>query len=346
MFHAIALGAVVFALVVAGHASRTRADAVADFYRGRTLQMVVGHEAGTGFDFYGRALARHIGRHIPGHPTLVPQNMVGAVGLVAANWLYNVAPKDGTVMAIFAHTAPLEPLLGQGAGKFDAQRFTWIGNMDEAVGVCGVWHATGITTFEQLATREVLVGASGSGTAGPFSQSPTALKNLFGARFRLVQGYKGSAEMKLAMLRGEVEGICGLPLSTLRSEWKELWAGGEYRLLLQLSRTRHPALAQVPHVFDLARTPEERQTLDLVFGVQALGRPIAAPPGLPPERAAALRRAFMATMQDPVFLAEARDIQLDLAPISGEALTDLIAQFYASPRTIVERARKAIRPAP
>lgn len=344
MHAAAALVAGVLTILASGLASRAQADDVADFYRGRNVQVIIGHEAGTGFDFYGRALGRHIGKHIPGNPTVVPQNMVGAVGLVAANWLYNLAPKDGAVLAIFAHTVPLEPMLGQGAGKFDPLKFTWIGNMDEAVGVCGVWHATGVTSFEGLLAKEILVGASGSGAAGPFSQSPLALRNLFGAKLRLVQGYKGSAEMKLALMRGEVQGICGLPLSTLRSEWKDLWSSGDYRLLLQLSREKHPALGNLPHVFDLARTAEERQTLDLVFGVQAMGRPFAAPPGIPAERAKALRTAFMTTMTDPVFVAEARAIQLDLKPMPGEELAALIAQFYAFPPAVIERARTAIRP--
>jgi tripartite-type tricarboxylate transporter receptor subunit TctC len=342
MLRAVALAAGVLAVLT----GRALADEVADFYRGRTVQVVAGHEVGSGFDVYGRALARHMSRHIPGNPTMVSQNMVGAVGLVAANWLYNVAPKDGTAIAIFAHSAPLDPLLGQGAAKFDPQKFTWIGNMDEAVGVCGVWHTTGVTKFEELQTKEVLFGASGSGTAGPLSQSPTALKNLFGARIKMVQGYKGSTEIKLALVRGEVQGICGLPLSTLKTEWREHFSSGEYRPLLQLSRTKHAELGSVPHVFDLARSAEERQVLDLIFGVQAMGRPFAAPPGVPPERAKALREAFMATMQDPVFLAEAEKTKLDLKPISGDALATLLAGFYASSPAVVERARQAIRPAP
>ena len=331
-------------LLLALSAQCVRADEVADFYRGRTIQIVAGHEVGTGFDFYGRALARHIGRHIPGNPTVISQNMVGAVGIVAANWLYNLAPKDGTSLVIFAHTVPLEPILGQGAGKFDPRRFNWIGNMDEAVGVCGVWHSIGVKAFSELQSREILVGASGSGAAGPLSVSPIALKNILGARLKVIQGYKGSTEIKLALARGEVQGICGLPLSTLKAEWKDHWEKDEFIPLLQLSRTPHPDLAKAPHIFDLARTVEERQVLDLIFGVQAMGRPFAAAPGTPPERATALRAAFTATMRDPAFLAEARKINLDLKPMSGENLAALLEQFQAAPPAIVERARNAIKP--
>lgn len=333
------------ALAAAALALPARADEVADFYRGRTVNIVSGHEVGTGFDFYGRALARHIGRHIPGNPTIVPQNMVGAVGIVSANWLYNVAPRDGTSIVIFAHTVPLEPILGQGAGKFEPQKFTWVGNMDESVGVCGVWHTAGITSFAELQTKEVLVGASGSGAAGPLSITPIALRNLLGARMRIVQGYKGSTEIKLALARGEVQGICGLPLSTLRAEWRDHWEKGEFKTLLQVSRNPHPDLKPVPHVFDLARNADERQVLDLIFGVQAMGRPFAAAPGIPTQRAKALRAAFMATMKDPQFLAEAQKIKLDLKPMSGDELATLIDSFLAAPKPIVERARAAIRPA-
>lgn len=335
-------------LAIAHLGASARADGVADFYRGRTVQVVAGHEPGSGFDLYGRALARHIGRHIPGNPMVVPLNMVGAVGIVSANWLYNLAPKDGTALVIFAHTVPLEPILGQGAGKFEPQRFTWVGNMDEAVGVCGVWHTAGVTTFAELQrkdAKEILVGASGSGAAGPLSMTPLALRSLLGARLKVIQGYKGSNEIKLALARGEVTGICGLPLSTLRSEWRDHWDKREFLPLLQVSRNPHPELAGVPHVLDLARDAEERQVLDLIFGVQAMGRPFAAAPGIPPERANALRAAFMATMQDALFLEEAARIKLDVRPMPGEALARLIDSFLAAPRGIVERARAAIKPA-
>jgi tripartite-type tricarboxylate transporter receptor subunit TctC len=336
--HAIAM-----ALAVAMLPVGATAEEVADFYRGRNVQIVVGHQVGTGFDVYARTLARHIGRHIPGNPTIVVQNMVGAVGLVSANWIYNIGPKDGTAMATFAHSAPLDPMLGQGRAKFDPLKFTWIGNMDESVGVCGVWRTTGVKRFEDLRDKEVLVGASGSGTAGPLSQSPTALNNLFGSRMKLVQGYKGSSEIKLAILRGEVQGICGLPLSTLRAEWAEHLKSGDFVPLLQLSRNKHPFLGEVPLVFDLARNTEDKQVLDLVFGVQAMGRPFAAPPGIPADRAKALRTAFMAAIKDPALVADAKKANLDLTPMSGEDLAAMVAGLYASPPAVIARTRDVIQ---
>jgi tripartite-type tricarboxylate transporter receptor subunit TctC len=333
---AAALVAVVFPVGAA-------ADEVADFYRGRNIQIVVGHQTGTGFDVYARVLARHMGRHIPGNPTIVVQNMVGAVGLVAANWLYNIGPKDGTAMATFAHSAPLDPMLGQGRAKFDPLKFTWIGNMDESVGVCGVSRSTGVNRFEELRGKEVLVGASGSGTAGPLSQSPTALNSLFGSRMKLVQGYKGSSEIKLAIMRGEVQGICGLPLSTLRAEWADQLNSGDFVPLLQLSRNKHPMLGAVPLVFDLARNAEERQVLQLVFGVQAMGRPFAAPPAIPGVRANALRAAFMAAVKDPALVADAKKANLDLTAMSGEELAAMVAELYATPPAVVARTRQVIQ---
>src|SRR3954447_12116038 len=218
------------------------ADEGEGFYTGRKLAVVIGHEVGTGFDLYGRALARHMGRFIPGNPTLVPENMVGVAGFAAANWLYNVAAKDGSVIAIFAHTAPFEPLLGKGTARFDASKFTWIGNMDGVVGVCGVWDHAGISKFDDLFTKETVFGAGGAGTGGPLTQFPTAVKRLLGAKIKLIQGYKGSAEIRLAMARGELQGICGLPMSTVKTEWRDDFNSGRFKIILQLGRDRSPEL--------------------------------------------------------------------------------------------------------
>jgi len=334
--------ATVFALALVDHSAC--ADDVERFYAGRKLSVIIGHEVGTGFDLYGRALARHMGRFIPGHPTLVPENMPGAAGFASANWLYNAAPKDGSVIAIFAHTAPFEPLIGKGTGRFDASKFGWIGNMDTVVGVCGVWEHAGISTFDELFTKEILFGASGAGSGGPLSQFPTALRRLLGVKIKLIQGYRGSAEVRLAMMRGELQGICGIPISTLKTEWRDDFASGRFKALLQLGRERSPELPAVPHVYDYSKTPEDRQVFDLIFGLQAMGRAFAAPPAVPDERIAALRTAFMAMADDPTFRAEATKMQLDVSPTSGSAVQEFVARMYGSPKPVVERAKEAIRP--
>jgi tripartite-type tricarboxylate transporter receptor subunit TctC len=337
--HAAAVAAL--AVGVIGHAAY--ADEVERFYAGRKLSVVIGHEVGTGFDLYGRALTRHMGRFIPGNPTLVPENMLGVAGFAAANWLYNVAPKDGSVIAIFAHTAPFEPLLGKATGRFDASKFTWVGNMDGVVGVCGVSNQAGVSKFEDLFTKETVFGAGGAGTGGPLTQFPTAVKRLLGAKIKLIQGYKGSAEIRLAMARGELQGICGLPMSTVKTEWRDDFNSGRFKIILQLGRDPSPDLPGVPHVYDYVKTEEDRRVFDLIFGLQAIGRPFAAPPGVPEDRIKALRTAFMNVAKDPAFLAEAAKMQLDVSPTPGEQVQAFVTRMYASPKAVVERAKEALR---
>jgi tripartite-type tricarboxylate transporter receptor subunit TctC len=319
--------------------STADAEDVADFYSGRTFSIVVGHETGTGFDFYSRALARHIGRHIPGSPNVVVQNMVGASGLVAANWLYNVAPKDGLVMATFVHTAIFEPIMGNSAARFDPAKFTWIGNVDEGTGICGVSKASGVDEFKDLLTHEAVFG--GTGKTGPLVKYALAIKNLLGAKIKVVPGYKGSNSVKLAIERGEVNGVCGVSLSTIQSQWKSEYESGAFKIILQLSGKEH--IAGVPHVDSFAKTPDEQRLFKLIFGVQALGRMYLSPPGMPPERKAALRAAFNATMKDPKFLADAKKAKLDIDPQTGDEVEAFIAHVSAVSPAIVARAKAALR---
>ena len=232
------------------------ADEVADFYKGKTFTIVVGHEVGTGFDVYARTLQRHLSRHIPGNPNVVVQNMPGASGINAANWLYNIAPKDGSVMATFVYTVPFEPLMGK-AARFEAAKFTWIGNMEESVGVCGVSKAAGIDRFDDMRTKETIIG--GTATTGPLTKSALAVRNLLGAKMKIVSGYKGSADVKLAIGRGEVHGICGLAMSTITSFWREDYEAGNFRPIIQLSGRKQASLKDIPHVDDYARSDDDRQ---------------------------------------------------------------------------------------
>ena len=215
--------------------------------------------------------------------------------------------------------------------------------MDAVVGVCGVWDHAGVAKFDDLFTKETVLGAGGAGSGGPLTQFPTALRRLLGAKIKLIQGYKGSAEIRLAMARGELQGVCGIPISTLKTEWKHDWSTGRFKILIQLGRDRHPDLAGIPHVYDYAKTLEDRQVFDLIFGLQAIGRPFTAPPGIPAERAAALRSAFMAMTKDERFLAEAQKLSLDVSPSTGEAVQEFVTRIYASPTAIVDRAKDALR---
>lgn len=314
-----------------------------DFYRGKTIAMVIGHEVGAGFDIYARALIRHMPRHIPGQPTMVPQNMLGAVGLVSANWLYNIAPRDGTAMATFAPSNLADPLLGEGKGKFDVTQFTWIGNMDESVALCVTTRESGVLTFDDMRKKETLVGASGSGVAGPLSQTARAVKNLLGGKIRVIQGYKGSPSIRLAMQKNEVHGICGIPLSTVMSEWRGDIESGDFIPVLQMGVERHPDLKAVAHAFDFVKEESERQLFDLVFGIQSLGRPFAAPPEIAPARAKLLRDAFDATLRDPDFRAEAAKLRLSIKPLSGVEMEKKLQAVYELPKPLIEKARQAIR---
>jgi tripartite-type tricarboxylate transporter receptor subunit TctC len=318
------------------------ADEVSDFYKGKSVNIVVGHEPATGFDIYSRVLARHLGRHMPGNPSIVVQNMTGASGLTAANWLYNVAPKDGTVMATFVHTIPFEPLMGNSAARFEPAKFAWIGNMEESVAVCGISKASGIAKFEDMLTKETVWGATGA--TGPLVKSAAAVKNLFGAKMKIVAGYKGSASVKIAITRNEVSGICGLPMSTIASSWADIYNSGEFRPVLQLSGRKQPELKGIPHVDDYAKSEGDRQTYGLIFGTQALGRIYLSPPGTPDARRNALRAALLATMKDPQFIADAEKAQIDISPMTGEEVEQFIARLSSAPPAIIDRVKQATRP--
>jgi tripartite-type tricarboxylate transporter receptor subunit TctC len=328
-----------FAVVGLMHSAS--ADEVADFYKGKSVTLVVGHETGTGFDIYARTLQRHLGRHIPGNPTIIVQNMVGASGLTSANWLYNVAPKDGTVVATFVNTIPFEPLMGNSAARFEAAKFTWIGNMEESVAVCGVTKAAGISKFDDMRTKEVIIGATGS--TGPLVKSALAVKNLLGVKMKVVSGYAGSASVKVAMQRNEVHGICGLPMSTIKSFWRDDYEAGNFLPIIQLSGRKQAELKDIPHVDDYAKSEEDRQVYGLIFGTQALGRIYLSPPGMPAERKTALRNALLDTMKDPQFVADAVKTQIDILPMTGEETEALVARLSSASPAVIERTKGAFR---
>lgn len=317
------------------------ADSIAEFYKGRTVSLVVGHETGSGYDVYGRVLARHLSRHIPGNPTVVVQNMVGAAGMIASNWLYNIAPRDGTVVATFSASPIAEPIVGNPAARFEPAKFSWIGNMDESAGTCGVTKASGVARFDDLLVKETIFGATAQ--TGTFGKFALAVKNLLGAKYRIVSGYKGSADVKIALNRGEVHGICGLPFSTITSHWRDDYESGNFRPVIQLSGRKHPDLKLVPHVDDYARSPEDLQVFGLIFGMQALGRFYVSPPALPVDRRDALRSALAAAMSDPQFLADAAKTNIDINPSGGAEVESFIARVAASSPAVIERSKRALR---
>lgn len=311
-----------------------------DFYKGKTITIVVGIEQGTGFDLYGRALARHMGRHIPGAPNIIVTNMPGASGLIAFNWLANVAPKDGTTFGIGSFSVPFEPMFGNEAARFKGPQFGWTGNMDSGVSACLARADSGINQWKDVFQTELTVGAAGRG--GAISQAPRALIELSGAKLKLIEGYVGTASIKLAIERNELQGICGISMSTVRSQWSDLLKSGLVKIVLQIGPRNDPELKGVPNAIDFAKDEQERQVYNLIFGPQGLGRSFAAPPGLPPERLKILRDAFSATMKDPAFIADAAKAKLDVSPQSGEEVQAFVEALYASPPDIIARAKKVL----
>jgi tripartite-type tricarboxylate transporter receptor subunit TctC len=338
------LAAILIIVVVSAVARVATADNVGEFYHGKTINIVVGHQSGTGYDFFARVLARHLAQHIPGHPNIVTQNMPGAGGTRAANWLYNIAAKDGTVVSIFAPETALKSIFGDAAAHYDSTKFTWIGNMDESIATCVVSARSGIKLLDDLLTRQAIFGATGK--AAPTSKFAYALINFLGAKLKIVQGYKGSAALKIALSRGEIQGACGMSYSTLKTRWKAEIASGQVKAIIQFGLKKSPDLSGVAHIYDYAKSNEQRAIFDVAFGPHALGRPLIAPPGIPADRTRALRAAFMKTMQDKALLGEMKKSGLSIAPSSGEEVAALVARFASFPKSIIAKAAAGLHEKP
>jgi tripartite-type tricarboxylate transporter receptor subunit TctC len=318
------------------------AQRVEQFYRGRVVQLYIGFSVGGGYDVYGRLVARHIGNHIPGRPTVVPINMEGAGSVKAANWLYNVAPRDGSVIGIINRGVPFEPLVGNvELTRFDAAKFTWIGSTTNETGACVAHRRTGIRTFDETYEKELIVGGTGPGADDHVY--PKLIAGVLGAKLRLVTGYAGGNDVDFAMERGEVDGRCGWSWSSIKSTRSHWLTDGTIVVFLQLALKRHADLPDVPVLIDLARSEEERQILELVLVRGALGRPFLAPPGVPPERAATLRKAFDDMVRDPRFLADAERLRLEITPIGGEELQAILERTSKTPPEIAAKARAVLQ---
>jgi tripartite-type tricarboxylate transporter receptor subunit TctC len=328
-----------FAFMLAALAAPAHADPVEDFYKGRTITVLIGYSPGGSYDSAGRVLARHMGRYIPGNPLLVPQNMPGAGTLNLVNYLYNVAPKDGTAFGIFARGMAMEPLIGGTNTKFDATKLTWIGSAANEISLCATFASSPIKTWHDALTKDFTVAGNGSGSDPDVFAN--VLRNAFGVKNRLISGYPGSAEISLAMERGEIDGRCGWSWSSIKAEKAQWLAEHKLNLIVQLALEKAPDLPNVPLITELATDNRQRQILKLIFSRQTMGRPFAGPPGIPADRAEALRKAFDLTMKDPEFLAEAQTRGLEINPVSGHDVEKLIAELYATPKDLVTEAREA-----
>jgi tripartite-type tricarboxylate transporter receptor subunit TctC len=318
-----------------------RADSVADFYKGRTVEIYVGYSTGGGYDIYARALARQLGRFIPGHPTVLVKNMPGAGSLRLANWLANAAPRDGTAFGTIGRGTAFDPVLGQPGAEFKGPDLSWIGSMNREVSICGAWHDAGANSFEDLKTNGLLIG--GVSPNDDTVQFAKVLNYVLGTKLKVVAGYPGGNDIVLAMERGEVKGRCGWSWSsvlTARPTWiKEK----KIKVLVQLSLSKHPDLPDVPLITDLATNASQRQMLRLIFARQVMGRPFVAPPGIPADRLAALRQAFMQTLADKDFLAEADQARLEIGAVSGEEVQKLVKELYATPADVAKQAAAALK---
>ena len=320
---------------------RAAADPVADFYRGKTITLTVGTGAGGGYDTYARVVARHLARFIPGEPIIVVKNNPGAGGLVLANFLYNVAPKDGTEIGTFNRTIPFDPLLGNAQAQFDPLRYTWIGSPANEVSTCVAWHEAGIRTVEDLRQRELVVGGTGNTTDSVIY--PRLSNALLGTKFKIVTGYPGGAAAILAMERGETKGWCGWAYSSMEAQRPGWFAERKIHVLMQYGPKPNPAFGKVPLAHELTRTPRERQMFELIVAPQLFARPYMAPPGVPAERAAALQKAFATMVKDVAFIAEATTRRLDLDLVTAAEILATLQKAYATPKELVEEVKTLLK---
>jgi len=323
---------------IIGSASQAAAQTPDQFYKGKSIDFVIGYPPGGSNDIYGRAIARHIGKHIPGNPGVIPKNTPGAGSFQALNQIYAVAPKDGTVIGIGAPTATLDEKLGSQGVRFKTSEFNWIGRVDSLINIVFTWKTSKVRTFADAQKYEVTLAGTGAGST--VSIYPTVMNNVFGTKFKLIMGYRGSSEAMLAVERGEVEGhsTSWTALKVAHPDWIR---DKTVSIFVQFAIKRHPELADIPTAVDLARNDEERQVLSAIMAASEIGTAFFTTPGLPADRLSALRHAFDDTMKDPEFLDEARKTNLTIGPMTGEALQKLVADVSNLSPDLLEKVRVA-----
>jgi tripartite-type tricarboxylate transporter receptor subunit TctC len=329
--------AVVLAAAVALGAAHARADAVADFYRGKTINVYIGVNVGGGYDFEARLLARFMKAHIPGNPTLVPQNMIGAGGIKMANYLYSIAPQDGTAIGMFPNTLIAVQAVGTDGAQYDANKFFWLGSMTTSPLTFTTWHTTGVRTIEDARRKELTVAASNKGAIT--YTFPRMLNEFLGTKLKIVSGYQGNSTMVIAMERGEVDSV-----TNSWDSWKSLnpaWLAEKKINLLVQTEPKSKEL-NIPSVQELARNDDDRKVIQLIISGDALGKPMATAPNVPAERVKALRDAFEATVRDPEFIKAAAAARIKVNPIPGVQLQETVQKVLATPKHLAERAKSII----
>lgn len=329
------IGSVAALLVLTGLAC---AAGVEDFYKGRNVTLIIGYSVGGGYDAYARLLGRYFGKHIPGNPVIVPEQMTGAGSLRSANFIYSVAAKDGSVFGTFSRSMGISPLIDK--AEFDSRKFTWLGSVTDDNTICVTWNTSPIKNWDDFLNKPSKFGGEGAG-ADPDIWT-LLYKNVFGAKAQLVSGYPGTNDTVLAMERGEIDGLCGISWSTIKSRHPEWLTGHLVNIIVQAALQKEPEIASVPLATELTKTPEQLQIIKLLLVSQAMARPFAAPPDIPADRKAALIAAFDATMKDAEFLAEAQKLSFDVRPVNAATIDAILAEAYQTPKDVIARATKAI----
>ncbi|MGY9006175.1 MAG: Bug family tripartite tricarboxylate transporter substrate binding protein [Alphaproteobacteria bacterium] len=316
------------------------AQSVADFYKGKSIRVIVGASAGGSYDTVARMMSRNMKRHVPGNPRMITQNRTGASSRVAANWLYNAGPRDGTVIGSFSQTLAFAQVVGQRKVKYDSQKFQWIGTPIQPISVMIAWHNAGIKHLLDAQKKQFIVGATSS-TGANFIY-PALANYLFGTKLKIVIGYKGGTQVDLALERGEVAMRGSGTWSDIKGN-RSHWITQKLVVpLVQNSLVKHVDLPNVPRFIDLATKPEQRAVLELMGKVASIGRPMLTNRGVPADRVAALRKAFDDTMKDPVFLTEAKRFKLDVNPMRGEDIQKLVAEILATPQSVIDTTNAAL----
>lgn len=330
--------AAVVGVLAAASATPLQAQTVEEFYTGKTITLSIGFTPAGGYDLYGRLVARHLGKHIPGKPNIIAQNMPGAGSMRAAQYLYSVAPKDGTALATFGRQMGITPLLNP-AAQYDGTKFTWLGSVTNEVSTCVSWNTSPVKVWDDLLKHSVAFAGDGPG-ADP-DVFANLYNNVFNTKIKIINGYRGTNPMILAMERGEVDGFCGLSWSTVKSRHMDWFRNKTMNVLVQAALKKEPDIPEVPLALDLATTEEQRQVLKVFLYGQEMARPFAAPPGIPADRKAALLAAFEKMLKDPEFLAEIKKLNVDLNPISASTIDEMLKELYATPKNVLERAALA-----
>ncbi len=337
VFSLAVFGAAAIGLALAGSAARAE-DEKEPFYKGKQIRLIIGSDVAGGYDTYGRLFARHIGKFIPGNPRVVVTNMDGAGGVQAANYLAHVAPKDGTVIVMMQNNMPQAKVLGLQGVDFDPTQLNWLGSLNSEVSVCVAWHTSPVKTIEDAKTHELIVGGAGQNNT---EQLPAVFNNLIGTKFKIISGYPSGNGILLALERREVDGRCGWSWSSVVVQKPQWLKDKTVNVLAQVALKKHPNLPDVPLILDLAKTEEDRQALEFLFARLAMGRPLAAPPGMPPERVALLRKAFDEMVADKEVQADFAKQKQELTPMSGEEIQALVERLNKFPKDVIVKADAA-----